>query len=658
MVKLTVLLTFLAVLTGQSAFAYVAFQKQAGDLRSIVVAEDDGSRQQRISNLNFDTYHPDISSDGRYVAYSRGTIRPGLEVNVELVVRSLDEARVEVWSSKGNQYIHAEFSGNDRFLAYSGMNPRNGKQNIHLIDLKKERLESSFEVSVIYGELTYFYNAKPEIIESNYDCYAPALASDASFIIYHRTLDKSDKRAPKQLMLFDRGTKDFKKITEEGKHAMFPSLSMDERYVTYVSKDSGQWDIYLYDLWNGEKSAVTSDANIEFTPVFAPDNSIYFTRFAEDESGENLIDIYHIAKDQVFNPDTLVKPKPFLNDPLAAEYVPSFSNPNNLKIKSLADLLSPERSSFGAVFHDNKIYIAGGHQGPGHVYPKESFLNKLEVYDLETQVWQSLAPMNTAKHGFQMVAQGDHLYVFGGFAYSEKHLPAWKSLDSIERYDIKTNRWTTLKTKLSVPRSSNAVAKVGNTVYLLGGWNSTPKFKNDKEGLFLESIDGFNLESETAFVSEFKIPQPLRRAMTAVVVKNEIYLLGGIGEGASHFEWVDNVTALNPKTKKWRELPPLPFATFAPGVGQIDGDLYLVGGMILKNSATYDLNYVDDVYKFNQKDQTWSHTGVFLNKNKGFPQVVSIPGHTLGVLGGHTYEYTSDGGIIDHPVKSFEAISL
>ncbi|MCJ8277745.1 MAG: hypothetical protein HRT44_08910, partial [Bdellovibrionales bacterium] len=189
------------------------------------------------------------------------------------------------------------------------------------------------------------------------------------------------------------------------------------------------------------------------------------------------------------------------------------------------------------------------------------------------------------------------------------------------------------------------------------GWDSTPKFANDKEGRFHSAIDVFDLKTEQVSTSDMKMPEPLRRAFTAVAVKDEIYLLGGIGEGSSHFEWIDNVTVMSPRTKSFREEAPLPFATFAPGAGEINGDIFLFGGMIIKDLAKFDINYVDDVYRFDSSKKTWSHSGLYLERNKGFPQVVPMPGRRLGILGGHTYEVTPDG-IIDHPVKSFEVLNL
>ena len=182
-------LIFILVLSfSYSAIAKMAFQKQVDDKRFIVVADDNGLNQKVISDPSLDTYHPEISASGRFVAYSRGKIQPGAKVETELVVKDLTNGTVYVWTPKGNQYIHAEFSGNDRFLVFSGLNGDNGRQNIMVIDFKKERERMPDDV-VLNGDgtLTFYYEPQIEIIKSDYDCYAPAVSSDGATIIYHRT---------------------------------------------------------------------------------------------------------------------------------------------------------------------------------------------------------------------------------------------------------------------------------------------------------------------------------------------------------------------------------------------------------------------------------------------------------------------------------------
>lgn len=640
--------------------AQMTFQKEQNTQRLIAVAELSGKNQYILSDPKLDTYHPDISASGRYVAYSQGRIQNpitlGPPTELEIVIKDLNQKITEIWSAKANQFIHVEFSGNERFLAFSGPNLKNNKQNIHIVDLIQERKKGPSFIKKEIGSTIHIYQPSYHIIESEYDCYAPAVSSNGELIVYHRTQDKSNKKAPKQLMVYNTLTKKEFEITDSDKHAMFPSISADDRYIAYVSQDHGQWDIFTYDLWTKTKKQLTNDAEVEFTPSFRDNNEIYFTRFVQTDNDEVLIDLYYLPS-QSLNSQEFQKPIAFLNEERVAEYVPSFSNSADLKKNDFANFPSPERSSFGSVAHNSKVYIAGGHQGPEHTYPKESFLDTLQVYDTQTQTWTTLTPMNEAKHGFQMAAYNNYIYVFGGFTFSDQHKPQWKSVDTIERYDINNNTWTTLNVKLPRRRSSNALAVVDDIVYFIGGWDSTPKTANDKEGVFHPEIDTFDLKTETVSTLATQLTPPLRRALTAVSLNDEIYLLGGIGQGASHFDWVDNVTVFKPKLNTWEEKSPLPFPTFAPGAGVINDKIFFIGGMILKDIKTFDLNYVDDIYVMDTKKDKWFHSGVYLNENKGFPQVVPLNNKELGILGGHTY-LQSPQGIIDHPVSSFESVKL
>ncbi len=635
--------------------AKMVFQKEIGSKRLIVLADDDGQNQQVISDPNKDTYHPEIGSSGRFVAYSEGLIQPGGNTQLQIVIQDLENDIKEIWTPVDNQFIHVEFSGNERFLVFSGPNPETAKQNIYIVDLIEERKKGPQNIETQNNKAAHFYKPNYKILESSYDCYAPAVSSDGSTIVYHRTERKNDKQAPKQLVSFDIATSTLKELTLKDKHAMFPSLSADDRSVAYVSKDGGQWDIYVYDLWNDQKLQLTDDPEIEFTPSFKGLNKIFFTRFASG-TDQLQIDIYYLNF-IAFDQSSKSTSTPFLTDPSVAEYVPSFSNSNLLQKAVLPDFPKPERSSFGSVTHENLVYIAGGHQGAEHSYPRESFLNDLQVYDIKANSWSTLAPMNVAKHGFQMVAHKNFIYVFGGFTFSDKHKPKWKSVDTIERYNISTDQWHTLSTKLPRPRSSNALALVKDKVYLLGGWDSTPKFEDDKEGHFLSAIDVFDLRTESVSTIQSLMPQPLRRALTAVTSNDEIYLLGGIGEGSSHFQWIANVTVFDTSTQTWYEKSPLPFATFAPGAGIIGDSIYLMGGMILKNLGNFDLNYVDDIYRYDFVTNEWTHSGVYLDENKGFPQVVPLSDSKLGILGGHTYIFSS-GRLVDHPVSTFETLEF
>lgn len=314
----------------------------------------------------------------------------------------------------------------------------------------------------------------------------------------------------------------------------------------------------------------------------------------------------------------------------------------------LPDIPTPARSSFGVARSGSKIYIVGGHQGQEHTYPPESFMDTVQVFDQDTKNWTTLAPRPVKAHGYGVVADGPHLYAFGGFTYSADHKPEWKSIPDIHRYDSRTNEWEKIG-ELETPRSSNAVVQIGRKVYLAGGWDSTPNHEGDYEGEFLKTVEVLDLDTGKMEPAPYEMPSPTRRAFTALEKDGEIIMLGGLGEGSSHFEMLDKVTALNPKTGESRELPPLPFPTFAPGAGKIGDTLYVFGGLVREGEEGY--NYVDTIYKLEPEATEWKDAGVFLHENKGFPMVVDLNENQLGVLGGHSY----DEG--DAPVSTFEVLS-
>jgi len=247
-----------------------------------------------------------------------------------------------------------------------------------------------------------------------------------------------------------------------------------------------------------------------------------------------------------------------------------------------------------------------------------------------------------------LAAYKHYIYAFGGFAYEETTSPKWKSLAVVERYNTLTNKWEEIST-MPRRRSSNTVSKIGNKIYLIGGWDSTPKFKDDVDGTFHDEIDVYDLEKNSWKTLETKLPLK-RRAFNSFIRDGKIHLVGGISEGGSHFALLDNFTVFNPKTSQFSELPKLPFATFAPASGTIADKAFVFGGMFKLSQWEYE--YIPHIYEYDFNEQRWEHSGRYLKEYKGFSQVVNL-GQCLGILGGHSYQ-----GNEDRPVDTFEKICL
>ncbi len=117
----------------------------------------------------------------------------------------------------------------------------------------------------------------------------------------------------------------------------------------------------------------------------------------------------------------------------------------------------------------------------------------------------------------------------------------------------------------------------------------------------------------------------------------------------SHCSLLNNVTGFNPETGAWQELPPLPFATFAPAAGALGDRLFVFGGMFKINEQTY--KYVNHIFTLGSGG--WVHTGRYLEESKGFAQVVDLSPDALGIIGGQ-----SDFPVKDSPVLTFEQFAL
>jgi N-acetylneuraminic acid mutarotase len=562
--------------------------------------------------------YPDISPDGNEYVYCEGPGQDDLHLTYVNKKKNLTQ---RFGLSQKGMLLHPKFSKNGRMIFYSAPGPK-GKNTIFFFDRMAEVTRQG-------ANLVDYSLSNAKMLVPTEEAYFPRPSSDGNFVVYQR-----NSPGKKEIVLYDRLEEEAKVLAE----GMSPALSFDETKIAYTSKKDGNWNVYVIDRTNGVVTQMTSDAQDEMAPTFMPDNTLVF---ASNKSGH-----FRLFK---LNKTEWVSMVTASDDEEVDFYSPQFSGDQSYAQSEKAPFIGNPRSSFGTVSHEGKIYMAGGHQGAEHTYPVESFTDKFIVYDIETNKWTELAPRPAKAHGYQIAAYGNYVYAFGGFAYAEEYKPKWKSLDTIDRYDIKNNKWETVA-KLANPRSSNVAVTIDGKVYLAGGWNSTPKFANDFDGTFLNSVEVFDLKSEKIEVASYKLPNPLRRALTGIEYNGKILLVGGLGVGASHFELLNNVTTIDPITGMVQELPKLPFSTFAPAAEILNNELMVFGGMFKTGEMSYE--YVAHIYSMDLTNQSWVHTGRYLKETKGFSQVFQVSKKTLGILGGHRYFEGEDS-----PVNTFETIS-
>jgi N-acetylneuraminic acid mutarotase len=633
---LNIFLSFL-VLTSVKSYAAPAdkslmtFMRETEKEKQIILSKPDGSNLSILTKGRLWHLYPAISPSAEEVTYVVGDS----EQNLHLVTQNLSSGTIEQWTLENQKglNLHPSYSGNGEWLVYSAAN-LNGKNQIRFFNLTQARTNSAQVMIDTEEGPRKLLSPQAESIESDFAGFFPNFTSDASTIIFQQNYSAHHKN----IVQYDVKTKTTKDLTPKDSLCMSPSLSPDDRFIAYTSKINGNWDIYVKERSSGKEFRVTLDPAQDFAPTFNSSNDIVFS---SNRNGN--FNLHKISFVSWFNQ---ISDESVILSGLFDDYSPSFSGDKSFTQSKLASFNSPARSSFGAIRVGTKVFMAGGHQGHEHTYPEESFMNQLEYFDLVTKEWKTAAPRPHKAHGFALANNGKYIYAFGGFAFEEKNSPKWKSLDVIDRYDIEKDTWETIG-KMPRRRSSNVVVTLGSKVYLIGGWDSTPKKPGDLEGVFHKAIDIFDFETEKMVEAHFSMPDPLRRAFSAVSFQGKIILVGGIGVGSSHFDLLTNVTEIDPTSGVSRELKPLPFATFAPAAGILGNELFVFGGMYKISEEEYD--YVSHIYSFDLPNNKWSHSGRFLSENKGFSQVVEIDSNTLGILGGHQYKNDDDT-----PVSTFE----
>jgi hypothetical protein len=621
MYRLIILLLSLIFSLNIMARELVVFLKESPSGTSLMLLDTKTKIETKVEIDNYTVIYPTISADGKLLAFSGSLNNKDWGIFVyEISTKEI----VKVVSPSGLT-IQPSFSGNNRYLAYTA--PVNKKNQIHILDYNKWKSSSQTKAKIVTTKLPAYY---------------PFLSSGGFKVVFHLSNLVNGKRV-QNIAEFDTKKEKLIEFKSENGNLVLgksPCLSLDDSKIAFVvPKGDDKWAIREFDIENKKLVDITKGNYKDYSPRYFGDGRLLFS------SNRSGVFKFYTLNLQV---DTGSRAKPtILHNSNTNIWDPRVSGNINYKQTLYKSIGGEKRSSFGAVSVGTSIYVVGGHKGFEHTYPPESFSREVFRYDLGTNKWTQLADKVSPVHGVTISHHRGFLYAFGGFAYSAKSNPKWKSLKTIERYNIAQNKWEVIG-DLPEPRSSNAIAVIGSKVYLIGGWNATPKHAGDRDGVFHKSIVIFDMVKESSSYASFVVPAKARRAFTATTRAGRIIIGGGITQGGRHFDMLDEVWSINPAiNSNWTKLPKLPFANFAPAMINLNGSLFMFGGMKLTKSG---YEYVNHVYKLDDTQNNWIHTGRFLSERKGFIQPVLI-NNQAGLLGGHTYDYIGKDG----PVSTFEA---
>ncbi|XP_026147803.1 kelch-like protein 40b [Mastacembelus armatus] len=118
------------------------------------------------------------------------------------------------------------------------------------------------------------------------------------------------------------------------------------------------------------------------------------------------------------------------------------------------------------VSHNDIIYVIGG-KGDS-----KSCLTKMYAFDVKRFEWKELAPMKTPRSLFGAAVHNNNIYVAAGV--TDDGLT-----DSVEVYDIATNKWSDCEA-FPQDRSSLNLVSLAGSLYAVGGFGMTPLEDSDE----------------------------------------------------------------------------------------------------------------------------------------------------------------------------------
>ena len=228
-------------------------------------------------------------------------------------------------------------------------------------------------------------------------------------------------------------------------------------------------------------------------------------------------------------------------------------------------------SSLGAVAAGGQLYVYGGHIAPVHTYSTEAVSGRFFRRPLAgAGDWEELAG-GPGLQGMNLATHGGLIYRVGGMdPRNQPGDPAENfSVASAACYDPVANAWTDLP-PLPEPRSSHDVAVVGDTLYVVGGWNMLGHDGED----WCDTMVALDLGNLAAGWKT--VPQPFeRRALIAAVADGKLYVIGGFTELEEISRRVD---IFDPAAGSWSsgpDLPGEPINGFAPAACTVGGRIHV-----------------------------------------------------------------------------------
>lgn len=241
--------------------------------------------------------------------------------------------------------------------------------------------------------------------------------------------------------------------------------------------------------------------------------------------------------------------------------------------------------------------------------------SSLERFNVDSNEWELMAPMERKRNGPQILVVDDSLYAIGGESKFER-------LKQVERFDVFDNRWFQDSADMQIGRSHFAAIYLDGHIYCLGG------LADDGQGRYWrvsKSVERYSLlKNEWSFCASMKLG---KFGFNACVHNGRILTFGGLDE---YSMTIDSIEAYDPLKDDWYVVAFIPKKPYIFNCCSIGGGKFIFVGGDNPGPEDQFINMYDiETNEWIQVSKT--------NERRDRLQMINHSNELLYFIGGHNY---------------------
>jgi N-acetylneuraminic acid mutarotase len=222
------------------------------------------------------------------------------------------------------------------------------------------------------------------------------------------------------------------------------------------------------------------------------------------------------------------------------------------------------RDRLGVTAYQNEIYCIGGRSFLGN---SGTATNVNEVYNTETNSWQTKTPMPTARYSIEANVVDGKIYVIGGYESSSNLYASAK----VEVYDPVADTWTT-GSPMPTAVGGYASTVVDGKIYVISGSVGESAMTNLNQ-IFDPKIDKWSFGAPIPM----SVTAAVAGATTGTKAAKAIYVIGGANATYPLNGQYTNQVYF-PETNSWSMAASMPTDRAGLALAVVNDTLYVMGG--------------------------------------------------------------------------------